>query len=236
MTSPFKSWRKKVANEGVVIGTMPSSQSALPPMGEGVNTPLRPMEGQQLLAFLSTTLEGDLATLSGIASIKQKIAHKRDVLLDKYAEYVERLQASNMKHELIGYYLVWLFDAGDIAGGMKLGKWCMENGHSLPERFTSDVPFFIAWQVVDWADGELKNNRSFEPYVSEILEGALAHPEQWNLTDQLMGGLYRLKGLEAEQLDDLNTAADYLQKAFDLGAKVATKLKDVQKRLERQAK
>lgn len=116
-----------------------------------------PAAGKSLLAerqrdaLVASGLAEDLEALHGVVSIDRKIAIKRDTLIPKYAGYVARLREEGRPHELVGYFLVWLFDCGLIERALDLAGWCAEHGQGLPERFKASLPAFVARQILDWS-------------------------------------------------------------------------------------
>lgn len=211
---------KEIVSPGArVLGTMP----------QGL------MGGQQLAAMLDASLEEDLKALHDVASLERKAALKRDVLLPKYREYISRLMAEGKRHDLLGYYVVWAFDAGAIEEALRLAFWCMENGHDLPERFKSPLALFVATQTLAWAEKEFDSGRSHSPYLAAVL--AAVEGEQggqaWDIPDRIKAVFYRLIGLQAEKEENLAAAAENLERAFALGGKVKTALEAVKKRLVR---
>lgn len=188
------------------------------------------MGGNKLVAMLSASLEEDLKALHGIASVERKAELKRATLVPKYRDYVERLLADGQRHDLIGWFLVWCLDAGCIEDALRVAFWCLEHDQTLPERFKTSLPLFVATQILDWAEREYNAGRTFEPYLSDILretEGG------WDVPDQIRAGYHRLLGLQAEKEGKLSLAAQELGRAFELGAKVKTALEAVRKRLAR---
>lgn len=220
--------QERMRQEPRVIAELPKPKTpARPPdAAAGGN-----LAGQQLAAFLDAALAEDLAVLKSMASVEDKVAHKRDELIPKYAKYVARLKAEKRPHELLGYWLVWLFDAGAIDAALEHAEWCINAGHPLPERFNSDLRFFIASQVTAWAEAEVTAGRAVEPYFGWLLEQAENDSKAWNLPDPLRGRMYRVKGLDAERAEDLPVAAAYLKKALNLGAKVKTALEKIHKKI-----
>lgn len=224
----MKAHQERVRNEGQVIASMPQRKAA-PAESHGKGL----LAGKKLEDFLSASLAEDLATLKSLASVMAKVAHKRDVLLPKYASYVARLREQGAKHELLGYWLVWQFDAGRMDEAMEYAEWCMNAGITLPQRFQSTIPFFVASQVADWAEAEFNGNRSVEPYFTNCAQGIAENPAVWNLPDDLTARYHRLLGLAAERAGNLAEAETQLQKALTLGAKVNTALSRVRKKIER---
>ncbi|WP_081678727.1 phage terminase small subunit [Desulfocurvibacter africanus] len=212
---------QKIASGARVLGTMPTGL----------------MGGQKLAAMLSASLTEDLKALHNVASVERKADIKRNALIPKYRDYVERLMADGQRHDLIGWFLVWCFDAGCIEDGLRVAFWCLEHGQTLPERFKASLPLFVATQLLEWAEREYNAERTFEPYLSIVLlEIESDGPDSgntWDLPDQVKAGFHRLLGLQAEREGKLSLAAQELERAFALGAKVKTALEAVKKRLAR---
>ena len=188
---------------------------------------------QQLNALLDNALEEDLRGLKTIKSVERKIEVKRAQLLPKYRDYVARLRGADQAHDLLGFYMVWLFDAGEIEAALDLGFYMAEMGFSLPERFNRDVSTFLADAVLEWADAEYEAERSPEPYFSTLfahVDGSDDTPA-WDLPDALRAKYYRLRGLLDERAGNIEAAVGHLEHAMALGAKVKTKLNDL-KRLQ----
>ena len=133
-----------------------------------------PAAGKSLLAerqrdaLVASGLAEDLEALHGVVSIDRKIAIKRDTLIPKYAGYVARLREEGRPHELVGYFLVWLFDCGLIERALDLAGWCAEHGQGLPERFKASLPAFVARQILDWSQQAFDEGASPEPFFSQV--------------------------------------------------------------------
>lgn len=191
---------------------------------------------QQLSTLLDNALEEDLRGLKAIKSVERKIEVKRDLLVPKYRDYVARLRSDGRRHDLLGYYLVWLFDAGQIEAALDLGFYLIDAGVALPERFNRDVSTFMADAVLEWSDAAFDADRSPEPYFSALfahVDGS-EKAEPWDLPDALRAKYYRLRGLLDERTGDTAAALANLQRAMDLGAKVKTKLNELKRLQEKE--
>lgn len=191
---------------------------------------------QQLEALLTGALDEDLKGLHELQSVERKIQVKREQLLPKYREYVERLRSLGLHHDLLGYYLVWLFDCGEIEPAVELGLWCAEQGVSLPERFRRPLVSFVAGGVLEWAETQHDSGRSAEPYFSRLFElaagpGADGGAPAWDLPDAMRAGYYRLRGLIRADAGDHAGAVAALERALQLGAKVKTVLAEQRRKL-----
>lgn len=221
MSSIMRRYQDRVRNEGRVIASMPKAATVKGKTATG-----------KLEAFVSASLVEDLAVLSAESSKTRKAEIKRATLIPKYAGYVSRLKEAGGMHDLLGYFLVWLFDAAMIPEALEHAAWCMEKGLKLPEKFKSALPYFTALQVAEWAERERQAGRAVEPYFGNIFGKILDDPEGWNVPDDLLGAFYRIRGLIALDGGDLPQAESDLAKAMDLGAQVKTKLEAVRKKMK----
>ena len=202
-----------------------------------VSTVSSPIAGKSLLAehqrdaLLASALAEDLDALHGIASLDRKMAVKRDTLLPKYAAYVERFIKAGKPHELVGYYLVWLFDCGCIEQALELADWCAAHGQGLPERFKSPLPAFVAREVLAFSEKAFDAEATPEPFFSRIY-ARLFDPDPalaWDVHDEVSTQYLRLRGLMLERAGDIPAAVAELEKALAKGAKVKTVLDRLKK-------
>ena len=205
--------------------------ASMPDKGNGAKSLAKQSQRDALLA---ASLAEDLAVLSAERSLTRKAEIKRDTLIPKYAGYVATLRETGSDHELLGYYLVWLFDAGFIGQALEFASWCMENGLKLPEKFKSEIPFFVAGQVAAWAEAEFTAKREIEPYFSEVFVKILADEKAWALPDTETARFFRLRALKMEQDGNLQQAEADLVEASGYGAQVKTALERVRKNIKRQ--
>lgn len=222
--------KRRQLNHGTVLGVMSAALPAAP-----ANTAPGLLAGKQLAAFLTASLTEDLKTLKDVSSKERKAEIKRETLLPKYRDYVTRLRGDKMQHEAVGWYLVWLMDSGLMEEGQELARHCVTTGQLLPENFKAEPGYFFADTLLAWAEGEFNAGRSFEPYVTALLDDAAAAPAGWNLPDVILARVHRLRGLAAEKADDFEVAHSELTRALELGGKVKTALDAVAKKLEKPA-
>lgn len=221
--------RAHAQNTGTVVGQLPEAAPPAPPTG----LPSGLMAGQQLAAFCTASLTEDLRALKEVSSHASRDITKRDVLIPKYADYVRRLREAGHTHELIGYYLVWLMDSGMIEEGLELALWCVGNGQTLPEGFSSKLPYFVADTLLTWAEAETAAGRTVQPYLDQWSTAVTAAPDAWNLPDVITGRWRKVLAQQAELAGDLATAKPHYEAALALGAKCKTALADVTRKLEK---
>jgi hypothetical protein len=197
-----------------VVGTMPGSS-----IGK-----------QQALSKLEKELEGDLAALKMVRSIKQKESEKAEHLVPKYMPLVNSLRGSDSNHFLLGQILVWLFDIKDIPQAMDLAVYCIAHDVPMPERFKRDLSTFLCDTIIEWAENEHEAGRSCEPYFGQVFDLA----KDWDIPDQVRARFYRLRGLIALKKKEWKQAVIELEYASEYGAKVKTWLARANKKNQEQ--
>jgi tetratricopeptide (TPR) repeat protein len=222
--------------EAVRAGTVPEAGRAAPDKARTAVVGVVPtgfMAVQHMHKQLGTALAEDLAALSALQSVERKADMKRDTLLPKYAPYVEQLRKNDQRHELLGWYLVWLLDAGDIEQALEYGMWCIARGVTLPEKFRRTVPALIADALADWAEPLVERGESAEPYLTRLLHAADGVCGQWDLPDAVSARLLKIYGEACARSEQWDKAVDAFEAAYELGAKVKTVLDKARKQLNK---
>ena len=191
------------------------------------------MQANQRSQLLDSSLQEDLKRLKEIQSRERKVQAKREQLLPKYEEYVNKLMADQKTHQIIAWYMVWLFDCGEIDSALALTEYCELHSVPMPERIKRKPSVFAADEVLAWAERELDSDRSPNPYFGRMF--ACIHNNEIDVPDELRAKYYKLAGLiEFERGGELRLAVDHLSKAYELGATVKTVLGKAQKQLDKQ--
>lgn len=122
------------------------------------------------------------------------------------AEAVKRLEAFVMKYieSAAAYpniaavwFMIWLFDLADIPRAVKVGLYLAKQGiHKMPTRFNSTIYTYICDNVYDWADAELKAERSAGPYLQQVVEAMEA--QGWELPIMVRSKLHAMLGKHLE--------------------------------------
>ena len=215
--------QKKIKEQGGTSAADPAAGPKMLVVGGGS------IGSQQLAELLTNSLEEHLQVLKSFESVQRKIQYKKEVLIPEYRNYVSRLEDSGQDHSLLGHYLVWLLDADEIDEALPYGLWCVEKGISLPERFQSKLPTFFVSEVCRWSEDQLADGKSADPYISLLFEAVKSH--EWDLADKVSAHLHKCMGFQDEQDGRLEDACVMLQAAMGLGAKVKTRLDQIQKKL-----
>lgn len=209
-----------------------------------------PANAQKHLALMTTAMDADLERISAINSREARQTLKRDELLPKYLDYVQRYRESGLNHPnpVLMQVLVWLFDTAQFEAGIELADFAIGQGQQLPERFKRDVQTFVADELIDWAEAEHKAGRSPEPYVSQLLPrvdgdwdgfkqgGESKRPAPWQLFERIPARYHKLLGVLAMDRKDWAPAVAHLNRATELYPEIGvkTRLEGAEKALRKQ--
>ena len=194
-----------------------------------------PANARKHLMLQEAALDQDLERLSAIKGLAGRQSLKRDELLPKYQEYVQRYCESGMNfpNRVLVQVMVWLFDTEQFEDGLELADFAMEQGQVMPERFKRDIQTFVADAVIEWAMVEYQANRSPEPYLSNLLPRV---DGEWQLTEQIPAKYHKLIGIRAMEANDWETALQHFERATALYPKVGvdTRMENCRKALKKQ--
>ncbi|MBB2884449.1 MULTISPECIES: phage terminase small subunit [Pseudomonas] len=194
-----------------------------------------PANGKKHLKLMEDALAQDLERISAINSRELRQQLKRDELLPKYLDYVQRYRDSGLSfpNSVVMQVLVWLFDTAQFEAGLDLANFAMGQNQQLPERFKRDVPTFVADEVIDWAEAEYKAKRSPEPYLSDLLP--LVDGE-WKLFERIPARYHKQLGILALDQRDFAKAITHFERAEALyeGIGVGTRLEGARKALTKE--
>jgi len=193
-----------------------------------------PANAKKHLQLMVDALNLDLDRLSAIDSRELRQQLKRDELLPKYLNYVERYLDSKLifPNPVMMQVLVWLFDTQQFIQGLQLAQVAMAQGQELPERFKRNVQTFVADEVIEWAETEYKAGRTPEPYVSDLLH--LVDGE-WQLFERIPARYHKLLGIIGIDLEDWPQAIAHFERAIELYPEigVGTRLDTARKALKK---
>ncbi|WP_338522423.1 phage terminase small subunit [Pseudomonas batumici] len=194
-----------------------------------------PANARKHLALMSSAMAEDLARLSDLNALDARQRLKRDELLPKYREYVQRYRDSGLNHPnpILMQVLIWLFDTEQFEEGLELADFAMQQKQPMPERFRRDIPTFVADTVIEWADAEYKAHRSPEPYLSRLLPRV---DGEWQLFEKIPARYHKLLGCIAMDREQWSDAIAHFERAAALypSIQVKTRLDDATKALRRQ--
>nr|WP_178117954.1 phage terminase small subunit [Pseudomonas sp. R5(2019)] len=194
-----------------------------------------PANARKHLLLQEAALDQDLERLSAIKGLAGRQSLKRDELLPKYQEYVQRYCESglNFPNRVLVQVMVWLFDTAQFEDGLELADYAMEQGQIMPERFKRDIPTFVADAMIEWAMVEYQAKRSPEPYLSDLLPRV---DGEWQLTEQIPAKYHKLIGIRAMEANEWETALKHFKRAIELYPKagVDTRIENCLRALKKQ--
>lgn len=196
-----------------------------------------PANAKKHLLLMEASLDQDLQRLSDIKGLAGRQALKREELLPKYQDFIQRYMDSGlvMPNRVLVQVMVWLFDTEQFEDGLALADFAIEQGQEMPERFKRrDVQTFVADAVIDWAYAEYNAQRSPEPYLSDLLPRV---DGEWELTEQIPSKYHKLIGIRAMEAEQWKTALKHLERSTELYAKAGneTRIKKCRIALAKQA-
>jgi hypothetical protein len=178
-----------------------------------------PANAKKHLLLMEASLDQDLQRLSDIKGLAGRQALKREELLPKYQDFIQRYMDSGlvMPNRVLVQVMVWLFDTEQFEDGLALADFAIEQGQEMPERFKRrDVQTFVADAMIDWAYAEYNAQRSPEPYLSNLLPRV---DGEWELTEQIPSKYHKLIGMRAMEAEQWETALQHLERSTELYAK-----------------
>jgi len=215
-----------------------------------------PANAQKHLALMVSALAEDCARLSDLNAMEARQRLKRDELLPKYLEYVQRYRESGLNHSnpVLMQVMVWLFDTEQFEPALELADFAISQGQAMPERFRRDIPTFVGDTVIDWADGEHKAKRSPEPYLSQLLQRidakwpgltdpAAGDPRElppratpWELFEKIPARYHKLLGIIAMEGEQWGKACAHFYRAAELYPEIGvkTRMEEATKALRKQ--
>lgn len=216
-------------------GPSPTVASAKVEVYSSATALASPANGQKHLKLMEDALAVDLERISAIGNHELRRQLKREELLPKYQEYVQRYRDSglNFQNSVLMYVLIWLFDTADFDKALELADFAISQGQALPECFNRDIPTFVADEVIDWAEAECKAKRSPEPYLSNLLPRV---DGEWTLYERIPARYHKQLGFLAMDRRDWSVAIKHFERAEDLydAIGVGTKLAGARKALAKQ--
>ncbi|WP_095155750.1 phage terminase small subunit [Pseudomonas sp. Irchel 3E13] len=213
--------KRRILAGGVAALAAATAADALPySPGEALNSPAN---ARKHLALLEASLDQDLARLSdmsGRTAARQDL--KRDELLPKYQDYIDRYLAAGLVYpnRVLVQVMIWLFDTAQLDDALALADIAIEQKQVMPEGFKRrDIQTFVADAICEWAYDEYRAGRSPEPYLSDLVHRV---DGEWQVPEQIPAKYHKLIGIRAIEAEpkDWATALLHLERATKLYPKV----------------
>ena len=184
---------------------------------------------------LCIALTNDVNKIRAFPNFELKAEYKRDVFLPKWMPFVEEYLAKGIvyQNDYLAYCIIYSFDVGDFDTALRLADLAIKQNQSLPERFKSTLPTFVANQIYDWTDKTASAGYSVEPYFSQTFKNVAT---QWKLHEIVTAKWLKLAAalllrspqgkVQASGIDDAETlvlAIQLCNRAFQLNQKAGVK-------------
>ena len=184
---------------------------------------------------LCIALTNDVNKIRAFPNFELKAEYKRDVFLPKWMPFVEEYWAKGIvyQNDYLAYCIIYSFDVGDFDTALKLADLAIKQNQSLPERFKSTLPNFVADQIYNWTDKTAAAGQSVEPYFSQTFKNVAT---QWKLHEIVTAKWLKLAAelllrspqgkVQASGIDDAETLVLAIQLcncAFQLNQKAGVK-------------
>ncbi|MBV4466589.1 terminase [Pseudomonas sp. SWRI79] len=224
--------RRMLASGGAALAAAAAAPLAYSP-AEALSSPAN---ARKHLLLMEASLDQDLERLSALKNLASKQSLKREELLPKYQDFIQRYMESGlvMPNRVLVQVMVWLFDTEQFEDGLELADFAIEQGQEMPERFKRrDVQTFVADAVIEWAYAEYNAQRSPEPYLSDLLPRV---DDEWELTEQIPSKYHKLIGMRAMEAEQWETALKHLERSTELYSKAGneTRIQKCRKALAKQ--
>ena len=184
---------------------------------------------------LCIALTNDVNKIRAFPTFEQKAEYKRETFLPKWLPFVDEYLKKGVvyQNDYLAYCIIYSFDVGDFDTALRLAGVAIEQKQSLPERFKSTLPTFVANQIYDWTDKTASAGYSVEPYFSQTLQNVAT---QWQIHETSTAKWLKMAAalllrnnqgkVHAASMDDperLELAVKLCNRAFQLNPKAGVK-------------
>ncbi|WOZ76053.1 phage terminase small subunit [Kosakonia sacchari] len=154
----------------------------------------RAIETMESLHMQMQMLDQDVAYVRSLPTIADRVAYKRDELLPRWKPTIDAYLEGGHAYEnpVFAWYVVWLFDAGELDEGLRLADIAIAQQQPTPENIKSRFPVFVADTVMAWAENTAAAGESVEPYFSQVFEKVTQH---WRLHEEITAKWFKFAGL-----------------------------------------
>lgn len=195
-----------------------------------------PMTEMNQYKLMLGKLRIDMRRLKLIKATDKKVELKRTEILPQYADYIDGVleAASGQQDDVILYNMVWLIDVADYARALLIGKYAIQHGMRMPDRFQQrDIPGLLAEYICnDILKGDAETVATATVENTEILQELYELTEPFDLHDAVKVKLLKAYGLALKDNDPAN-AVLLLKKVYALDSRsgVANLIKSIEKQL-----
>lgn len=151
------------------------------------------IETMESLHMQIQMLNQDVAYVRALPTIADREAYKRDELIPRWKPTIEAYLSGDSAYEnpVLAWYVVWMFDAGDLDEALRLADIAIEQQQPTPEGIKSRFPVFVADTVMAWVEDTAAAGESVEPYFSQVFEKVTQH---WRLHEEITAKWFKFAG------------------------------------------
>lgn len=151
------------------------------------------IETMESLHMQIQMLNQDVAYVRALPTIADREAYKRDELLPRWKPTIDAYLTGDSVYEnpVFAWYVVWLFDAGNLDEALRLADIAIAQQQPTPENIKSRFPAFVADTVMAWAETTAAAGESVEPYFSQVFEKVTQH---WRLHEEITAKWFKFAG------------------------------------------
>jgi len=168
-------------------------------------------------------LAASIDEMLDVEDIEDRKAYKAEAIVKMDAFVMGYVQSAAKYPNIVAvWFMIWLFDLGDIARAVPLAlHLAKQKIHNMPTRFNSKIETFICDQLYDWANEQLKANRSAGPYLYELIK--TIEKDNWQLPDVVRGKMYVMLGKHLYELTEYPDALAAFEKAMEINPRAGAK-------------
>ncbi len=211
-------WRDKMKRQRQEI----ENQDGVEAIASGVKT-------NRHAAISTLSLQLDLRRLKSLNSITQKSELKGTLLL-KYEDEVKKwLISGKGQSDFFIYSMIWLFDTHQYDKGIAYADIAIEKHQMMPKHFKRrDIQTFVADAVFEVMDTEHGDENAFNTILERLNERV------WEVYEAILCKYLKRvadKYYAEENWADAFDVYTEAQRVFPSGAKVKTRLAELEKKL-----
>lgn len=146
-------------------------------------------------------LHQDIEKIRAFSSLAERANFKREYFLPKWLPFAEQYLAEGKleQNDVVGYCLVYLFDAEDLEKAFEFADRVIASGQSLPDKFASTPAQFCANAIYNWAEFLTAKGQGVEPYFSQAFERVMTG--KWKINEVLTALYFKLAALRLLTVD-----------------------------------
>lgn len=170
--------------------------------------------------LLQLKLAEDRRLLKSIESIARKIDTKRS-LLPYYDHWITAVleHGTGDADPVLMTLLLWHLDTGSYATALRIARYALRHGLSMPEGHSRKVPCVIAEEIADHASTQ---QAAGLPIDVDALQETLALTADQDMPDQVRAKLHKALAQELESTD-LPRALTHYQRALEYNPRCGVK-------------